>query len=281
MTTPALSRQIEGYGRVYVDPDNSDVTYPSVTTVIGALAVESLTAWKVYKCCRAAADHPDHLAKMVRQLGAHRAAKRLSEVPERLANTAGEAGDRVHNWAEATAKGESHPDLSPDEQGYAKAWWSFVGDFRPKWVGLEVTTFNRTVGYAGTADFIAVVEGRTVIGDYKTGPVRNKAALQLAALAHAEVMMQDDQLVPMIPVDGGLAVHLDRDGHYEVYRPELDPAWEAFRALVVALRWEHGADPLGPQVRPAVSAAEVLATIHSPTVIEVESAASMSGRRSA
>ncbi len=249
MTTPVLSRQVEGMGRVYLDPERPTGRYPSVTTVIATLSSPALANWKVRQVASAAVRHPGHLVALVAAHGQREAIRRLASVPDRIAGLAAARGDRVHNWAEAAATGVKPPELAEEDLGHVAAWHAFVEAWQPQIVVAEVTVLHRSLGYAGTADFLATLpDGRLVVGDYKTGGVHETAALQLAALANAEVMVGDAGVVPMVSVDGGLAVQLRADGSFRVWEPALGPAWEAFSALLAVWRWRHGRDPLGPPV---------------------------------
>jgi hypothetical protein len=80
----------------------------------------------------------------------------------------------------------------------------------------------------GTVDLLAYVDERPelVLVDWKTGGtgIWPEVALQLAAYAHAETMLDGDGLErPMPTVDRALAVWLRADG-YDVYPVDIGPA---------------------------------------------------------
>jgi hypothetical protein len=102
-------------------------------------------------------------------------------------------------------KGEVPRPLSPGAAAFEASARAFLARFRPRFVAVEATVFNRRVGYAGTADFVAGIGPVTVIGDYKSGrSVHDEVAMQLAALAHGEeIVTPDGRRHPVPVVDGG------------------------------------------------------------------------------
>ena len=146
--------------------------------------------------------------------------------------SSGRAADRgtsVHDYLEAAAEGRSLPELTGDAARYQPAADRWLDSYQPRFVDAEFTVFGE--GYAGTADFLAVVDGRLVIGDYKTSKrLYPEVALQLAAIRHAEVIVKPDGASrPVPPVEGCVAVLLT---------PACLEAW----------RWRHGPDPLGERL---------------------------------
>ncbi len=237
MTAPPLAITIPE-GRGYRDPLTGQVV-PSVTTVLRLLAKPGLDAWKLRQVAEAAVHHHDHLEKLRLGHGDRVAVERLSQAANRIADRAAERGTAVHASAEAWAKGEPLPELASEHEGYAQAFRSFVGDWRPSFADAEVTIWDEELGYAGTLDarVVVEVEGRRHVIDYKTSKaVHPEAALQLAALANApEVVHPHGRREPAPKVEGGLVVRLGADGGYGVHRVDIGFsgfAWQAFTHLV-------------------------------------------------
>ena len=237
MTQPALAFDLEEGFRVYKDPATGRL-YPSVTTVISLGRQANLERWKVLTALEAAGTRLERFSELVADVGPEETARRVAEVPDKIAARAAAIGDQVHNWLEATARGEAPGDLSGEAARFQAGAERFLEDYAPRWTLVEATVFNRTLGYAGTADFFAEVGGVRVVGDYKTGRyVHPEVASQLAALARGEAVGEADGTEHEVPVaDAGIAVHVRPERYacgYCVYDADIgETAWRRFRALL-------------------------------------------------
>jgi hypothetical protein len=137
-------------------------------------------------------------------------AEDLKKAPEWVRDSAGEHGDNVHTYVEHIL----NVSLG-DSQAASNALNELVGTggleynssahrtllLFVKWleendvvpVAMEFTIYNDTHGYAGSCDIAAYVNGRPTYIDVKTGRVYPEAALQLAAYAHGEYMLPDEE----------------------------------------------------------------------------------------
>jgi hypothetical protein len=78
------------------------------------------------------------------------------------------------------------PDAVTDaESPYVEQAIRWAMEWNPKPLFMEPEVYAES-GYAGSVDGIFVINGMTVIVDYKTGGVYESAAMQLAAYAHAD-----------------------------------------------------------------------------------------------
>lgn len=205
MTVPGLAAESpDGFGRMYRRSLSVEPTVPSITTVIAQQPLD-LDGWRSYMAARHVADHPELRDALdspdrIRQLV--RTAVDASEV---YAKSAAQRGDRVHTFAEQLALralGRPHrlddarEDLrSQGEEAFAlsvERWWESFG-VEP--IAPELTVWNTTVGYAGTLDLVARINGRVCVVDYKTKgttrdgrvkPPDDKVAMQLVAGMKAE-----------------------------------------------------------------------------------------------
>lgn len=121
------------------------------------------------------------------------------------AKGAANVGKLVHAYAEAVLKGDRDPDrprgtLSPEdwtryENGvYAFRKWFSETDIEV--LASERVVFSQRWMYAGTCDFIARINGRKTIGDFKTSTgLYPEMALQTAAYQIA-VEEEDDEAYP-------------------------------------------------------------------------------------
>lgn len=250
MTTPHLSHATD-YGRLYRRPDVSPdlvgdvdaavsqgLLVPSVTNVIDVMNKPYLQTWYGKMAAQAAVDvsktHPGLMAQRP-----WRAVDFLKNAATRHTEAAASLGDTVHNIVEALSLGQN-PDVPEEVSGYVDGWHQFVADFSPTFLRAEATCFGFVdgtpgeLGYAGTADFIATINGLTVIGDYKTGrSIHTEAALQLSALAHSRFITNDDhtELSPMMDVDGGVVLHLTANGYVLHPVDIFGEPWDSFSHL--------------------------------------------------
>lgn len=251
MTTPNLSLNTP-YGRLYRFPgaefdDNTDYKkllvegkiFPSVTNIIDVANKPYLKVWAAKLAAQAAVqaaiDFPDRMT-----INPKGASAWAAKEHERVLSDAAQLGDTVHNICEDMANGKPRPQgLNKTVSLYVDSFEKFCADFQPKFLKTESTMFGDAafddltpLKYAGTADFIAEIDGVVLIGDHKTGRnVYDSAAQQLGALSHAEFMVSEDEtsLEDAMFIEGGIVLHLGPKG-YKVYEADIERGWEVFRA---------------------------------------------------
>ena len=250
MTSPRLATD-SPFGRLYRHPGTPaqslpgveeslarGLLVPSVTNVIGCLDKPFLTSWYGKLAAEDAVDtvrkHPGLIESKPRA-----AVDWLKHAGHRRLTAAAALGDEVHTAVEQLALGEAAV-YSEQAAPYVESWRKFVADFRPEFLHLESTCFGVVddplagpLGYAGTADFIARVNGVVVTGDYKSGrSIHSEAALQLAALANArELVLPDDTLAAVPAVEAGLVVHLTPTGYAVRQSAAHGLPWHLFGTL--------------------------------------------------
>lgn len=250
MTTPRLAHATK-FGRLYQRPETapselkptwdavqSGKLLPSVTNIIDTLSKPFLQTWYAKRAAEDAVQvnvtHPGLMeSKPVEAI------KWITNAASRTSNNAAEIGDKVHNAAEMLARGED-PEITPEIAPHIKNWNKFVKDHDPEFLHLEATAYGETSsngevkGFAGTADFIATINGKTYIGDYKTGKgIHTEAALQLSALAHAKELFDEETetMLPMPKIDGCLVVHITASGYSIHVINDMETPWNAFQKL--------------------------------------------------
>lgn len=240
MTQPAMAIQDPlSDGRLYRHPVTG-IAVPSVTTVIGLARSQMLEAWRTRMVAEAAAGRPDLLLRRIEELGYRETARRLADVPTNKALAAASIGDEVHTWLEAVAKGEVEPEVSQEAQGFVDSVKRWLDEHQPEWLAIEQTVFSGEVGgtpgYAGTFDWIARIDERVVLGDWKTGRfVHNEVAMQLVALGRCpEIVSADGDSKPMPEIDGAVVVHTRPERTYDLDVPLTESPWNAFRGLLQA-----------------------------------------------
>jgi hypothetical protein len=92
---------------------------------------------------------------------------------------------------------------------------------------------SRKHGYCGTADWIAEIDGVTVLGDNKTGNgVYPEAAIQLAALGGCDCILRENGQEDPVPPLGSLMVLHVRPRSWKLF--EVTARVAAFRVFLAA-----------------------------------------------
>lgn len=81
---------------------------------------------------------------------------------------------------------------------------------------VEPEVYNSTIGYAGSCDLFAVVDGIPTVIDFKTSrSLHAEVALQLSAYANGEYLLtEDDERFPVPHVERGAALHITNKGAF-------------------------------------------------------------------
>jgi hypothetical protein len=209
--------------------------YVSVTTILGdGVPKPAINNWKIKMMAELAAKNRLDLAT-----------KDETEAKEwLLAQTlySGEAailGSSLHAKFDKIAKGLS-PTNTVAEAGYLDSFYAFIVAHQPVYIFTESTVFSKTYGYAGTLDFIAVLkDGRTVIGDYKTGKaVWPDAALQISAYRYADFIgTKDGATIPIPECNGAVVLHVRPNG-FKLIDVDAGPrTFDTFLSALDMYRW--------------------------------------------
>lgn len=239
MTTPALAENVRGRGRHYRDPITDDLV-PSVTNVIGILDKPALPRWAAKMVAESAYRMRHSLAEMEQ----NEAVDMLKSSPWSKSKRAADRGTDIHEWLEARLNEWELPELSDDAKPYRQAAEDWYTAHDIEVLHTEATLFNPL--YAGTCDFIAKIDGRLTIGDFKTSKaIYDEAALQLSALwgcyrdKHGDVVpWRNEKLVALVPVDL-MVVRIGEDGFEEKTVADPQAALDAFYGLLSAWNWKH------------------------------------------
>lgn len=203
------------------------VKYDGVTTLINkGLPKPALVSWAARSVAEHVADNLEAVQGM-KAMGREAIVAALKEAPWTSRDTAAAKGTEVHGLAEKLTRGEKIQ-IPEHLTGYVESCIAFLDQWKVREVLVERTIANRKWRYAGTLDLVAEVADPTVgdvlaLLDWKTGAsgVWPEVSLQLAAYAHAEVYLADDNTEQTMPkVDAGYAVWLRSDG-FDVYPVEI------------------------------------------------------------
>lgn len=155
---------------------------PGVTTVLGRVAKPFLIQWSADMAA-------EHFLKAVKSgradFDAIHADARVAHAKKRDAS--GDSGTNIHDYAECHFKGLTLPELKTDEaKRGVEAFHKWYDSHKIEILASERTLFSQTHYYAGTCDFVAKIDGKHVVGDFKTGKrIYDEARLQTAAYQHA------------------------------------------------------------------------------------------------
>lgn len=274
MTSPALARRARegepGYewgGRVYEHPVTHRVV-PSITAVEAALAKPAIPYWAARQAAEFVADNLETLSKVEDGENAITGKKvtareqivdHVRKAPWNKSGKSANDGDVIHDAIDVFIKTGKAPalDVFGSWSVTAKRMWKSFTDFneqmRPEWVESEFTVWSDTHEYAGTGDWIARIGKWLVLGDTKTGKsTYPEVGMQLAALAHADYIIEADGKQRDIPVFDRFAVLHIRPTFADLVQVNHIPqAFVAFAALRNVRRWQDkwGKETLGGVAR--------------------------------
>jgi hypothetical protein len=206
MPTPDLAVVVDG-GRFYRHP-TSGVLLPSITTICSAERIPALERWKI----RMAMNGLD---------------------PADAASSVADHGSAIHDILLESFKAGKCPRSAPP---MVRAAWAAVEGLKCKPVNgrwlAELTVFNATDGWAGTADLVCQVGQELVVLDWKTGRgVYGAALMQIAALTRAEIGWVNGEIIPL-DIRRGMVVHLAEKG-WEAYEVSDAIPWLYKRFLAL------------------------------------------------
>lgn len=233
-TSPLVVKEGHEGERLY---DWKTSVYPSVTSVIKfGVAKPGLVPWMAKKVTEEAIKHREALALLTER----KAKKLLTDSWERERDAASGKGTLIHEQAENYALGRTVT-ITPEIEGYVKAYDDFCYDFKPKFIMTEALVVSHTYGYAGTLDSIVEIDGKVYVLDIKTGNyIWPEVALQLVAYARAD-FAGDRRTGTETPLPvlhkRGLVLHLSEAG-YELRPVRLgDIEFDAFLAALDMYHW--------------------------------------------
>lgn len=205
--------------------------YPSVTTILQAVAKPALVPWAARRVAEAAVADAHVLVKL-REIDPEAAIERLAKAVWRNKTRAALTGTQLHRAAEAIT-GHGRFELTPESAPFVRQFEAFLAACQPSFRHREVAVYSRTHGYAGTLDAIAEMGGRTVLLDFKTSKgVYSEHALQLAAYRHAEFVGADDGTeLPLPAIDAAYILHITPERWRLI---EMDAGDETFAAFLAA-----------------------------------------------
>jgi hypothetical protein len=231
--------------------------WPGVTTVTDVLDKPALVKWKREQVAIAALAHAERLVRD-REDGNDDAAVAFLLSARNEGTNSRERGTRIHTAIEGILRRES-PEIDPRDVAAVEGARAWLNAVRP--IPLEVESFliHATLGYGGTCDLIAELEGEVWLLDWKSsksvawpnGRVYSEHRLQLAAYANAEFIGRPgDEAEYELPAIARLGVVHVTDAGTRLYpadvnadgtrmtAEQLENDWIAFRACLRLHQWQ-------------------------------------------
>jgi hypothetical protein len=219
--------------------------WPGVTTVTDVLDKPALTTWHKRQVAEAAIAAAERLAEDRLAGNTEAAVEYLLRVRNEGTNSR-ERGTRIHSSLERILLRRPVEVEDRDMPAIvgARTW---LNEHRVRPIEVEAYLINETLGFGGTCDLIAEIDGEVWLLDWKSsksvawpsGAVYDEMRLQLAAYAHAEFIARPGDAaryeLPAITRHGILHV---TDGGTRLYPVDVtDADWTAFRACLWLYGW--------------------------------------------
>lgn len=221
--------------------------WPGATTVTEVLEKPALNRWLREQTALSAINHAERLI-VDREAGDTEAAVAFLLAARNEGTNGRDRGSRLHAVLESVLRRERPAVGDADRPAVdgARAWLN-EQHVRP----LEVEAFliNETLGYGGTCDLIAEIDGEVWLLDWKTsksvawpdGTVYDEMRLQLAAYSRAEFIARpaDSERYPLPAITRHGIVHVT-DAGTRLYPTIVgDEEWRAFRACLALYKWRR------------------------------------------
>jgi hypothetical protein len=218
-----------------------------VTSIIGIVDKSGpLVGWAKRETARCAIRNLDMLAKMVMDGGKEPAEAWLSKIPDFIRDDKAAIGTSVHQLVADEVRGN---EINPGgiEVPYMRAWRRFrqhVGVHR--FVLSEAMVINLTLGFGGTLDLGAYIDGKLTLLDVKTGnAVYNEVGLQLSGYDMGEFTgdPSSPDLKPLPAWEQYGVVHLQPDDWTLIPIDVNDTTRGGFKAALELHRWSKDMAP--------------------------------------
>lgn len=210
-----------------------------VTSVLQVISKPALVGW----AANMAAEHVEKSLKpgqVMNEMSIKALVNECKLAHRKKKETAADVGTFIHEWVEhfiKTGGEEKHTEHTEITAG-VEAFKRWVGEHQQiEFVASEGKIFSRKHNFAGTFDFILVMDGKRYIGDLKTGKaVYPEYFLQTSAyqLARQEEFPEEDY-------EGHIIVNCRKDGELEICtldRSDFEKNSKAFLSALDLYRWQ-------------------------------------------
>lgn len=221
--------------------------WPGVTTVTDVLDKPALINWKKEQVAKAAIAAAERLIAD-RESGNIEAAIAYLLATRNEGTNSRERGTRIHHALERILLRQAVEVEDRDMPAVvgARTW---LNEHKVRPLEVEAYLINETLGYGGTCDLIAEIDGEVWLLDWKSsksvawpsGAVYDEMRLQLAAYARAEFIARpgDPEQYPLPEITRHGILHVT-DGGTRLYAADVTEAdWTAFRACLWLYGWKN------------------------------------------
>lgn len=148
----------------------------------------------------------------------------ISGIPPEVLEKARMFGSSVHKFCELSDKGELEQyEVQPEVMPCLMAWENFKTENKVEIIEVE-KAYYCALGYCGTIDRLAKVDGKLTVIDIKTSStVQKSAAIQLAAYAlffkdnpFPDRVLDDSPFGSLLELPSRMVVHLTQEGDYKI-----------------------------------------------------------------
>lgn len=209
-----------------------------VTSILGVIAKPQLIAWAANEAAKFIEENLKP-GQSLDEIEIKKLAKDAAAAHRMKRDKSADIGHLAHAWVEHYIKtGEKNDIVNPEIQNAVDAFLKWESEHSVQWLKSEVKVLSRIYNYAGTFDFIAIVDGKKVLGDLKTGSgVYPEMFLQTSAyqLAYQEEFPKEE-------FDGHLILNARKDGGFEAVdsdSTDFAPNSQAFMAAVKLYAWQR------------------------------------------
>lgn len=196
MAEPKLRVRASGLGGsgyaipTRLDANGKPVVVPGVTTVLKVLEKPALNQWYADQVAARAVTSLDYLASVDEADGY----KSIRFAGSYMLKHYADIGTNVHEWVESYIREDFDlPELLTDEAVQCvDRFLEWVEQVKPEFLGSELTVYHPELGYAGTLDILARIDGVVYIIDIKTGRgIYDESWMQQYALLNAPVWLRE------------------------------------------------------------------------------------------
>lgn len=213
-----------GGSRFYFDTEDPSKRLPGVTSVMNVIPKDFLRWWSAKMAAERAIDGIDFIARMAEQ-NRDDAVKFVASAANSYTKGRSKIGSDAHDAFERMIRGQSVGFAAKGTENHVQHFGEFLDRVQPELLRAEDVAWSDTHGYAGSFDAMLRVklndagepdpqgDPAVVMCDWKTSKdTYPDVALQMSAYAYADhIIAPDGSSEPMIPVDGGMVLHVKED----------------------------------------------------------------------
>lgn len=254
-------------------PLENDQRLWSVTTILKVLASGALEYWQREEVAKYYVSIAGSLVQRIEEDGPDEVIKAGISAPFRKPKgerSSAQLGTDFHEIAEHVAVYGDYPPYDSELAPYVEQFDRWLQRAQPEFLAAEMPVYHLDLGYAGTSDGQAKIQGVRLAFDYKTSKKsydrQNKpthpwpeSGMQLSAYRYAQWAVpvpprrweqmkrryylfgepERDNAVPVPEVDGGIVIHVTPEHcHAHVVRCDAE-IFECFQYLIEAARWQN------------------------------------------